>query len=147
MPVEELRRSVRRHPRSAVATGVAAIGAIVAVASKLPGSVVVPGMILLLSAVDIIGALAAKQWAHSPGIWVFLVGSVLYVLLFWLYAQSLRHGDLTTVTVGWVAVLTIASMVLDRYHYGVHFAPVQMGGRGAGRAPARLPSDRFIAEG
>jgi multidrug transporter EmrE-like cation transporter len=101
--------------------GVAVVAGSAAVVARLPGALLVPVMIVLLAGVDIVGAIAAKSWAHTPQVWMFLIGSAIYILLFWIYAQSLRHGELTTVTVGWVVVVTVASMLLDRFRYGADF--------------------------
>ena len=48
----------------------------------------VPFMIVLLAGVDIVGAIAAKSWARTPGVWVFLAWSATYLLLFWIYAPA-----------------------------------------------------------
>jgi hypothetical protein len=41
----------------------------------------------------------------------------LFVLLFWVYASSLRYADLAPVTLGWVVVLQIGVVLLDRFRY------------------------------
>jgi hypothetical protein len=47
----------------------------------------------------------------------------LFILLFWIYGISLRFGELSTVTIGWVVLITVADMGLDRFVYRVHFPP------------------------
>lgn len=111
-----------RRRRMLAAVGVATLGLLAALAARLPAPLLIPAMIVLLAGVDIVAAIAAKSWATNPGVWVFLGGAAVYVLLFWIYAVSLRHGELTTVTVGWVVVVTVASMALDRFRYGVHLS-------------------------
>ncbi|MCW2527519.1 MAG: hypothetical protein JWM76_2379 [Pseudonocardiales bacterium] len=110
-----------RRRRVTIGAAIALVAGLSSVAVRLPTVVLVPSMIVLLAGIDIAGALAAKTWADAPGIWVFVAGSGIYILLFWTYALSLRHGELTTVTIGWVVVITVGTMVLDQFHYGAHF--------------------------
>jgi hypothetical protein len=119
--LRELSASSPRRRRLTIGAAIALVAGLSSVAVRLPTVVLVPSMIVLLAGIDIAGALAAKTWADAPGIWVFVAGSGIYILLFWVYALSLRHGELTTVTVGWVVVITVGTMALDQFRYGAHF--------------------------
>ena len=46
-------------------------------------------------------------------------GLALSLVLFWLYGLSLRHGHLSTITIGWVVAVTCADLVIDRFGFGV----------------------------
>ena len=46
-------------------------------------------------------------------------GLALSLVLFWLYGISLRHGHLSTITLGWVVVVTCADLLVDRFGFGV----------------------------
>jgi hypothetical protein len=119
--VRALPASTPRRRRLTVGAAIALVAGLSSLAVRLPTVVLVPSMIVLLAGIDIAGALAAKTWADAPGVWVFVAGSGIYILLFWVYALSLRQGELTTVTVGWVVVITVGTMVLDQFRYGAHF--------------------------
>jgi hypothetical protein len=91
------------------------------VSARVPAAVIVPVMIVVLAGIDIAGGIVAKSWALGRSPWVFGAGVVLFVLLFWVYGMSLRHGELSTITIGWVVLVTLADMGLDRFYYDVHF--------------------------
>ena len=40
-------------------------------------------------------------------------------MLFWVYASSLRYAELALVTMGWVVMLQVALVLVDRWPYGV----------------------------
>lgn len=95
-----------------------------AVASvRVPAAAIVPVMIVVLAGIDIAGGIVAKSWALGRSPWAFAAGVVLFTLLFWVYGMSLRHGELSTITIGWVVLVTLADMGLDRFHYDVHYPP------------------------
>jgi multidrug transporter EmrE-like cation transporter len=47
-----------------------------------------------------------------------VAGIALFVLLFYLYASSLQYAELALVTLGWVVVLQVGVVLLDRLRYG-----------------------------
>jgi hypothetical protein len=73
---------------------------------------------LMLAALDLGGAYAAKEAALRRSLPIAACGVVLFVLLFWVYASSLRYADLAPVTFGWIVILQVGVLVLDRFHYG-----------------------------
>jgi hypothetical protein len=78
---------------------------------------------LALAALDLAGAYAAKESVErrSPGFACF--GLACFCLLFWVYASSLRYADLAPVTFGWIVLLQIGVLLLDRHRYAVPLPP------------------------
>jgi hypothetical protein len=78
---------------------------------------------LLLAALDLAGAWAAKEAAtrRSPG--MAALGGLLFLLLFWVYASSLQYAELAPVTFGWVVLLQVGVLLLDRFRYQVPLPP------------------------
>ena len=77
----------------------------------------------LLAALDIVGALAAKEWAASSRVGALLLGAAAFLVLFWVYASALQYAELALVTMGWIVVLQVALLLIDRFQYGVQLAP------------------------
>jgi len=75
---------------------------------------------LLLALLDLAGALAAKEAVVRRSWPLAGVGVVIFLLLFWVYASSLQYADLGLVTLGWVVMLQVGVVLLDRYRYGAH---------------------------
>ena len=78
---------------------------------------------LALAALDLVGALAAKEWASSSRPIALFLGVVAFLVLFWVYASALQYAELAMVTMGWIVILQVALLVIDRLQYGVHLAP------------------------
>jgi hypothetical protein len=116
---EQLRAVRRRRMRQVTGFGIFSVLALST--ARVPAVVIVPVMIVVLAGVDIAGGIVAKSWALGRSPWMFATGVALFALLFWIYGISLRHGELSTVTIGWVVLVTLADMGLDRFHYGVQF--------------------------
>jgi len=78
---------------------------------------------LALAALDLAGAYAAKESVErrSPGFACF--GLACFCLLFWVYASSLRYADLAPVTFGWIVLLQIGVLLLDRHRYAAPLPP------------------------
>jgi hypothetical protein len=88
-----------------------------------PTPVVALVAMVLLAVVDLVGAYATKEAVvrRSP-MWA-LTGVVLFVLLFYVYASSLQYAELTLVTLGWIVLLQVGVVLLDRFRYGQVFGP------------------------
>jgi multidrug transporter EmrE-like cation transporter len=78
---------------------------------------------IALAALDVAGALAAKQWVATGNVGPLLLGSVTFLLLFWVYASALQYAELALVTMGWIVVLQVGLLLIDRFHFGVHMDP------------------------
>jgi hypothetical protein len=72
----------------------------------------------LLAALDLAGAVAAKEGVERRSPAIAGLGAVLFLLLFWVYASSLQYADLAPVTFGWIVLLQIGVLLLDRLRYG-----------------------------
>lgn len=75
---------------------------------------------IALAALDIVGALAAKQWSEQRHPIYFAGGLIAFGLLFAVYAKSLDVAELPIVTLGWVICLQIGITLIDRLVYGAH---------------------------
>lgn len=72
-----------------------------------------------LAALDFGGALLAKQWADNGSRLCFLIGLLTFVVLFAVYATSLKTAELSVVTMGWVVLLQVGLVLIDRFRYDV----------------------------
>jgi hypothetical protein len=85
--------------------------------------VVVAGLSMLtLAVLDFAGAVAAKQWSDTGSVRWLLAGVVCFLLLFYVYASSLRYADLALVTMGWIVLLQVGLLLLDQVRYGASMA-------------------------
>ena len=71
-----------------------------------------------LAALDLGGAVAAKEWAESRSGVALSLGALSFVVLFWVYASSLQYAELAVVTMGWIVLLQIGILVVDRMRFG-----------------------------
>lgn len=78
---------------------------------------------LLLAVLDLGGSFAAKEAVLRRSPLLAVAGAGLYVLLFWVYASSLQYADLAPVTFGWIVVLQIGVVLLDRFRYATPLPP------------------------
>lgn len=74
---------------------------------------------VVLAGLDFGGALLAKHWADNGNRLSFLIGLTLFVVLFVVYAASLKTAELSIVTMGWVVLLQVGLILVDRLHYNV----------------------------
>jgi Zn-dependent protease with chaperone function len=88
-----------------------------------PVALVATIAMVALAALDLLGAFAAKEWAEHRSPVPMLVGLAAFGVLFWVYASSLQYAELALVTMGWIVVLQVGLVVLDRVRYGVELPP------------------------
>jgi uncharacterized membrane protein YdcZ (DUF606 family) len=79
--------------------------------------------ILVLAALDLVGAMLAKEWTISRHRWIFVLGAVSFLALFATYARALRYAELSTVTFGWIVCLQIGVLLVERFRHGVQLSP------------------------
>ena len=78
---------------------------------------------LALAGLDFLGALCAKEWAERQHAAFFVAGLLSFGVLFGVYAASLKVAELSTVTFGWVVLLQVGLLVLERFRYDVELPP------------------------
>src|SRR5215207_5887448 len=88
-----------------------------------PRIVLLAGAMVVLAGLDFGGALLAKQWADNGSRLCFMVGLTTFVVLFAVYATSLKTAELSVVTMGWVVLLQVGLVLTDRFRYDVSVAP------------------------
>jgi hypothetical protein len=82
-----------------------------------PRPLVALSAMVVLGVLDLLGSWAAKEAAErrSPA-WA-AVGALLFLAVFWVYLSSLEVAGLAVVTLGWIVVVQIGVVLLDRYRY------------------------------
>ena len=83
-----------------------------------PHTVVAALAMAVLAALDLAGAYAAKEAVLRRSAGMAALGVALFVVLFWVYASSLRYAELAPVTLGWIVLLQVGVLLLDRFRYG-----------------------------
>lgn len=71
-----------------------------------------------LAGLDLLGAIAAKEWAERQNTVAIALGVLAFVVLFWVYASSLQYAELAVVTMGWIVLLQVGIVLVDRLHFG-----------------------------
>lgn len=84
-----------------------------------PEPVVAALAMLLLGTIDLTATYATKEAVLRRSVPWVVAAATLAVALFYLYACALQYADLGLVTLGWVVVLQVGVLLLDRYRYGV----------------------------
>ena len=88
---------------------------------KLPTSWPLPVVATLcmaaLAGLDLVGAFAAKEWAESKNTLALGLGALSFLVLFWVYASSLQYAELAVVTMGWIVLLQVGILVIDRVYF------------------------------
>jgi hypothetical protein len=73
--------------------------------------------ITILAGLDLVGAYLAKEFALRPRWLILATGVVAFSLLFIVYVRSLRLTELCIVTFGWVMLLEVGVLLLDRFRF------------------------------
>ncbi|MDC5698262.1 hypothetical protein OO014_13440 [Intrasporangium calvum] len=74
---------------------------------------------LCLAVLDLAGAVAAKEWADNGNLRALVLGASSFLVLWWVYASSLRYAELSLVTMGWIVMLQVGLLLIDRWKYGL----------------------------
>lgn len=80
-------------------------------------------VMIALASLDFVGSILAKEWTLRSHPGFFLAGMASFVILFVVFANSLRIAELSVVTFGWIVFLQIGVLLVDRLRYGVVFPP------------------------
>jgi hypothetical protein len=83
-----------------------------------PEPVVAVVAMVVLAAVDLTASWVTKEAVMRRSAPWAAVGVALFLVLFYVYASSLQYAELALVTLGWVVVLQVGVLLLDRYRYG-----------------------------
>jgi len=86
-------------------------------ASWSPVLVAVLAMVAL-AALDLVGAIAAKEAVSQRSPAAAAIGLASFVLLFWVFASSLQYAELAPVTFGWIVILQVGVLLVDHHRYG-----------------------------
>lgn len=81
------------------------------------------GAMALLAGLDFVGSIFAKEWTERNQVVFYLAGLAAFVLLYAVYAASLRFAELSTVTFGWIVLLQVGIVIIDTQRYGVSLPP------------------------
>lgn len=92
---------------------------LIRVPQEWPQPLVATLAMVVLAVLDLAGALAAKEAVLHRSVGYAVLGAVSFVALFWVYASSLQYAELAPVTFGWIVILQVGLVLLDRLHYGV----------------------------
>lgn len=85
--------------------------------SSWPLPVVATLCMAALAGLDLLGAIAAKEWAEKHNTVALVLGVLAFVVLFWVYASSLQYAELAVVTMGWIVLLQVGIVIVDRVHF------------------------------
>lgn len=83
------------------------------------------GAMVALAGLDLVGAVFARHWAVHRAPLALVAGAAVFGILFLVYARSLSYAELTTVTIGWVVLLQVGVVVLERLD-GVSIPPAKL---------------------
>ena len=92
-----------------------------------PVPVVATVAMAVLAGLDLLGAIAAKEWAEKQSIAAIAFGTIASVALFWFYASSLQYAELAVVTMGWIVLLQVGIVIVDRVHFGTMLSADKIG--------------------
>ncbi|SRR5580765_9069727 len=98
---------------------------LIRVPSSWPFAVTAVVAMVTLAGLDLLGAYAAKEWSRGRSPAMLALGLVSFLVLFWVYASALQYAELAIVTLGWIVLLQVGLLLIDRWHYGVHLAPTK----------------------
>ena len=94
---------------------------------KFPASWPVPVVASVAMAVLAGLDLLAKEWAEKQSIAAIAFGTIASVALFWFYASSLQYAELAVVTMGWIVLLQVGIVIVDRVHFGTMLSADKIG--------------------
>ena len=80
------------------------------------------GFMLLLAGLDFAGTMLAKEWTVHRSPWQLVVGGAAFLALFVVLVCGLRYTELSLLTLGWIVVLQMAVLVVDRSRYGTQLS-------------------------
>lgn len=76
-----------------------------------------------LAALDLLGAYAAKEFHLTERIGWAVLGVGCFGVIFVVYSASLAYAELAVVTMGWIVLLQVGLVIMDRLKFGVNLPP------------------------
>jgi len=76
----------------------------------------------MLAALDLAGTLLAKEWTVHRAVWQLVGGGAAFLALFVVLVWGLRYAELSMLTLGWIVVLQLAVLMVDRSRYGTQLS-------------------------
>jgi hypothetical protein len=80
------------------------------------------GFMLLLAGLDLAGTMLAKEWTVHRAAWQLFGGGVAFLALFVVLVWGLRYAEMSLLTLGWIVVLQLAVLMIDRSRYDTHLS-------------------------
>ena len=99
---------------------------------------------LVLAVLDLVGAVLARRYADHRSVLALVGGCLVFGLLFWVYGKSLAYAELATVTFGWIVMIQVGVMLLERFQRGQRDPARPDRGHGCDRGAAGLPDPRAL---
>ncbi|MGD9700777.1 MAG: hypothetical protein AB7Q42_02360 [Acidimicrobiia bacterium] len=81
------------------------------------------GAMTALAVLDLVGAVLARKYADHRSLLALIGGCFVFGVVFWVYGKSLAYAELATVTFGWVVMLQVGVVLLDRFQHGAAIPP------------------------
>ncbi|EXG82817.1 hypothetical protein [Cryptosporangium arvum] len=88
-------------------------------------SLVGVGAMFALAVLDLAAAYCAVRYLRTGHWGWWSAGAAGMVVLFAVYAASLEYAELATVTLGWIVILQVGVVVMDRVANGIVLPPAK----------------------
>lgn len=88
-----------------------------------PTIVVAAVAMLLLAGLDLAGSVIAKEAVARRSPLLGALGALIFLAVFWVFASSLQYGELAVLSFGWIVVLQVGLVLIDRFRYDVPMPP------------------------
>jgi len=80
------------------------------------------GFMTLLASLDFAGTMLAKEWSVHRAPWQLAGGATAFLALFGVLVFGLRYAEMSVLTLGWIVMLQLGLIALDRSRYGIHLS-------------------------
>jgi hypothetical protein len=80
-------------------------------------------LIVVLAGLDLVGAMFARRYLEQRSLFALVAGCSAFVALFVVYALSLRYAEMSTVTFGWIVLLQVGVLLMERFQRNISLSP------------------------
>ena len=80
------------------------------------------GFMTLLAGLDFAGTMLAKEWTVHRAPWQLAGGAAAFLALFVALVFGLRYAEMSVLTLGWIVMLQVGLIAVDRSRYGIHLS-------------------------